>query len=134
MRVISRDAYHLETLSHVLQDTITGFLLAGVGNVDMRKKKNFLVVDSSKYLPTNFIFSHPTFSSCITFLHIIAMLGLWVVNHITLIRVSDVSPAETPTRLIEETFKEFTVREEIAVVLISQYVRTGSLPFKENPN
>lgn len=31
-----------------VQDTITGFLLAGVGNVDARRKKNFLVVDSSK--------------------------------------------------------------------------------------
>lgn len=28
------------------EDTITGFLLAGVGNVDARKKSNFLVVDS----------------------------------------------------------------------------------------
>ncbi|KAK9810663.1 hypothetical protein WJX73_008517 [Symbiochloris irregularis] len=26
------------------EDTVTGFLLAGVGNVDMRKKANFLVV------------------------------------------------------------------------------------------
>ena len=33
-----------------MQDTITGFLLAGVGNVDMRKKKNFLIVDSSEPL------------------------------------------------------------------------------------
>ncbi|KAG2495441.1 hypothetical protein HYH03_006387 [Edaphochlamys debaryana] len=28
------------------EDTITGFLLAGVGNVDLRKKRNYLVVDS----------------------------------------------------------------------------------------
>lgn len=28
------------------EDTITGFLLAGVGNVDIRKKTNFLIVDS----------------------------------------------------------------------------------------
>lgn len=28
------------------EDTITGFLLAGVGNIDLRKKRNFLVVDS----------------------------------------------------------------------------------------
>lgn len=32
---------------HFLQDTVTGFLLAGVGNVDMRKKCNYLIVDSS---------------------------------------------------------------------------------------
>jgi hypothetical protein len=30
-----------------LQDTITGFLLAGVGNVDLRRKSNFLIVDQS---------------------------------------------------------------------------------------
>eukprot|EP00271_Cylindrocystis_brebissonii_P010950 TRINITY_DN27499_c0_g1_i1.p1 TRINITY_DN27499_c0_g1~~TRINITY_DN27499_c0_g1_i1.p1 ORF type:complete len:146 (+),score=20.48 TRINITY_DN27499_c0_g1_i1:48-440(+) len=57
------------------EDTITGFLLAGVGNVDVRRKQNYLVVDS-----------------------------------------------KTPTKLIEETFKEFTNREEIAIVLISQYI------------
>eukprot|EP00897_Mesotaenium_endlicherianum_P009469 jgi/Mesen1/8550/ME000484S07928 len=57
------------------EDTITGFLLAGVGNVDLRRKKNFLVVDS-----------------------------------------------KTSVKLIEETFKEFTAREDVAIVLISQYI------------
>jgi vacuolar-type H+-ATPase subunit F/Vma7 len=32
------------------QDTVTGFLLAGVGNVDLRRKTNYLVVDNSKLL------------------------------------------------------------------------------------
>ncbi|CAA3003235.1 V-type proton ATPase subunit F [Olea europaea subsp. europaea] len=54
------------------EDTITGFLLAGVGNVDLRRKTNYLIVDSMKQ--------------------------------------------------IEEAFKEFTTREDIAIVLISQYV------------
>eukprot|EP00245_Coleochaete_scutata_P003598 TRINITY_DN15309_c0_g1_i1.p1 TRINITY_DN15309_c0_g1~~TRINITY_DN15309_c0_g1_i1.p1 ORF type:complete len:127 (-),score=15.95 TRINITY_DN15309_c0_g1_i1:584-964(-) len=57
------------------EDTITGFLLAGVGNVDLRRKTNYLVVDS-----------------------------------------------KTTTRQIEDAFKEFTAREDIAIVLISQYV------------
>jgi vacuolar-type H+-ATPase subunit F/Vma7 len=36
------------------QDTITGFLLAGVGHVDLRKTSNFLVVDGSEILePAN---------------------------------------------------------------------------------
>lgn len=35
----------------LLQDTVTGFLLAGVGNVDLRKKTNFLVVNESMILP-----------------------------------------------------------------------------------
>ena len=30
------------------EDTITGFLLAGVGNVDLRKNSNFLIVNESK--------------------------------------------------------------------------------------
>lgn len=34
--------------SAVWQDTVTGFLLAGVGNVDLRRKSNFLVVSESK--------------------------------------------------------------------------------------
>lgn len=55
------------------EDTITGFLLAGVGDVDIRKKSNFLVVDS-----------------------------------------------KTTVRDVEAAFKDFTSREDIAIVLISQ--------------
>ena len=57
------------------EDTITGFLLAGVGNVDLRRKTNYLIVDS-----------------------------------------------KTTAKQIEDAFKEFTTREDIAIVLISQYV------------
>ncbi|KAL2485901.1 V-type proton ATPase subunit F [Abeliophyllum distichum] len=57
------------------EDTITGFLLAGVGNVDLRRKTNYLIVDS-----------------------------------------------KTTMKQIEEAFKEMTTREDIAIVLISQYV------------
>ncbi|KAG2428800.1 hypothetical protein HXX76_011500 [Chlamydomonas incerta] len=57
------------------EDTITGFLLAGVGNVDLRKKRNYLVVDS-----------------------------------------------KTSARAIEQAFKEFAARDDIAVILISQQV------------
>lgn len=55
------------------EDTITGFLLAGVGDVDLRKRSNFLVVDS-----------------------------------------------KTTVRTIEAAFKDFTNRDDIAIVLISQ--------------
>lgn len=55
------------------EDTITGFLLAGVGDVDLRKRTNFLVVDG-----------------------------------------------KTTVRQIEASFKEFTVREDIAIILVSQ--------------
>lgn len=55
------------------EDTITGFLLAGVGDVDIRKRSNFLVVDS-----------------------------------------------KTTVRAVEAAFKDFTSREDVAIVLISQ--------------
>ncbi|CAN6273894.1 unnamed protein product [Urochloa humidicola] len=55
------------------EDTVTGFLLAGVGNVDLRKKTNYLIVDN-----------------------------------------------KTTVKQIEDAFKEFTAREDIAIVLISQ--------------
>ncbi|XP_071730791.1 V-type proton ATPase subunit F-like [Rutidosis leptorrhynchoides] len=57
------------------EDTITGFLLAGVGNVDLRRKTNYLIVDS-----------------------------------------------KTTVKQIEDAFKEFTTRDDVAIVLISQYV------------
>mmetsp|Transcript_37825 Transcript_37825/g.95664 ORF Transcript_37825/g.95664 Transcript_37825/m.95664 type:complete len:121 (-) Transcript_37825:702-1064(-) len=57
------------------EDTITGFLLSGMGNIDLRKKTNFLVVDS-----------------------------------------------KTSVKTIETTFKEFTNRDDIAIILVSQNV------------
>ncbi|KAK1430542.1 hypothetical protein QVD17_13356 [Tagetes erecta] len=57
------------------EDTVTGFLLAGVGNVDLRRKTNYLIVDS-----------------------------------------------KTTVKQIEDAFKEFTTRDDVAIVLISQYV------------
>ncbi|KIZ02227.1 V-type H+-transporting ATPase subunit F [Monoraphidium neglectum] len=55
------------------EDTITGFLLAGVGDVDLRKRTNFLIVDG-----------------------------------------------KTTVRHIETSFKEFSARDDIAIILISQ--------------
>jgi len=57
------------------EDTVTGFLLAGVGNVDLRRKSNFLVVTE-----------------------------------------------KTSVKTIEDAFKEFTNREDIAIVMINQYI------------
>ena len=54
---------------------MTGMLLAGGGNVDHRRQKNFLVVDK-----------------------------------------------KTSTQQIEEAFKDFTTREDVAIVLIAQYI------------
>ena len=55
------------------EDTITGFLLAGVGEVDLRRRANFLVVDG-----------------------------------------------KTTVRAIEQAFKDFSARDDIAIILISQ--------------
>lgn len=33
-----------------MKDTVTGMLLAGIGNVDSLQKRNFLIVDNSKKL------------------------------------------------------------------------------------
>jgi V-type H+-transporting ATPase subunit F len=79
------------------QDTITGFLLAGCGNIDLRKKTNFLAVDSSKYR--------------------IAGGG----GKIDVDRAFS-TPTETSVKQIETAFKEFTSRDDVAIVLISQTV------------
>jgi len=58
------------------EDTVTGFLLGGVGHhFDIRKTKNYLVVDS-----------------------------------------------KVTVKVIEDTLKEFTSRNDVAILLISQYV------------
>ncbi|KAI7842571.1 hypothetical protein COHA_003807 [Chlorella ohadii] len=56
-------------------DTATGLLLTGVGQVDIRKRANFLIVDD-----------------------------------------------KTSQARIEEAFKEFTSREDVAVLLINQVI------------
>jgi V-type H+-transporting ATPase subunit F len=57
------------------EETVTGMLLAGVGNVDARRTSNFMVVDSKT----------------------------------------------TPPQ-IEDAFKRFTSRSDVAIVLINQYI------------
>jgi V-type H+-transporting ATPase subunit F len=57
------------------EDTVTGFLLAGAGNVDSRRTSNFMIVSS-----------------------------------------------KTTTQQIEDAFKAFTARDDLAIVIISQNV------------
>ncbi len=48
------------------EDTITGFLLAGVGHVDLRKNTNYLVVDSRCGFACETQPSHSSFNgSCV---------------------------------------------------------------------
>jgi V-type H+-transporting ATPase subunit F len=88
-------------------DTATGLLLTGIGHVDVRKNSNFLIVDDSELIsqsqssilpppPTLFLLTLPiTFSLSIT---------------------------ETTQQQIEDSFKEFTTREDIAILLINQHI------------
>eukprot|EP01117_Protostelium_nocturnum_P005191 TRINITY_DN1888_c0_g1_i3.p1 TRINITY_DN1888_c0_g1~~TRINITY_DN1888_c0_g1_i3.p1 ORF type:complete len:125 (+),score=41.59 TRINITY_DN1888_c0_g1_i3:101-475(+) len=57
------------------EDTVTGFLLPGVGQVDAKRNKNFFVVNS-----------------------------------------------KTPITEIENAFRTFTTREDLAVILITQHI------------
>ena len=56
LAVIGDEVGHLSTLQDItliqmlLQDTVTGLLLAGIGHITQQQKKNFLVVDSSSCL------------------------------------------------------------------------------------
>lgn len=73
------------------EDTVTGFLLTGIGERSTKGETNFLIVDSSiiiyRQCPLTF--------SCIL---------------------------ETPTKLIEDTFKRFLKTPNVSVILINQHV------------
>jgi V-type H+-transporting ATPase subunit F len=70
-------------------------LLAGIGNVDSHQRRNYLIVDNSKIYNTNTIHNH-------------AIIVLFFI--------------ETSVETIEECFKDFTTRRDIAIVLINQHV------------
>jgi len=63
------------------EDTVTGMLLAGIGNVDARRASNFFICDS-----------------------------------------------KTTPGQVEQVFTRFTTRNDIAVVLINQYIATMIRP------
>jgi V-type H+-transporting ATPase subunit F len=78
------------------QDTATGMLLTGVGHVDIRRRSNFVIVDESEYdVEQPYLFNpNKIRRSCI----------------------------ETTQQEIENAFKDFTTREDIAVLLINQHI------------
>jgi len=83
----------------LVQDSITGLLLAGVGHINEHQKKNFLVVDPSALAsaaPPPFL-PNPSL--------------------------------ETQISTIEAAFQEFTERKDVAIILINQHVRTTTLFF-----
>jgi vacuolar-type H+-ATPase subunit F/Vma7 len=107
------------------EDTVTGMLLAGVGNVDSRRASNFFVCDSSARQagacsgragcghgagPERSVQSrHSSEAGALS---------------PPPSRITPVHPlAETTPGQVEEVFTRFTTRNDIAVVLINQYVR-----------
>ena len=86
------------------QDTATGMLLTGIGHVDYRKNTNYLIVDDSALLESWWrLYGW----SCVFF------------PSSTLRRPP---PAETTQQQIEDAFREYTSRDDVAVVLINQSV------------
>ena len=107
------------------EDTATGMLLTGVGHVDLRKKSNFLIVDESECLV---VAQGPRASDLVSPVRSRLAARL----HRGPRRSGSEPPppwpwgavsAETTQQRIEEAFKEFTNREDIAVLLINQTVR-----------
>ena len=81
------------------EDTVTGFLLAGVGHRNA-SSTNFLVVKSGGRVPSS--------------------LPPFVVSLAQVCRARP--PADTPVSVIESSFQDFTSRDDVGIVLINQHV------------
>ena len=107
-------SYNYGTRSLILlQDSVTGLLLAGIGHVDQQQQKNFLIVDPSMFAPHS-IASFPPPSHTYLFHRTSGHMDE---------RITDLGRVETQTTVIESTFQEFTERKDIAILLINQHVR-----------
>ena len=66
----------LKCLMLCTQDTVVGFLMAGVGNVDIRRKTNYLIVDSSTlffFVTHNHLYQiYIIISSYVTYLKVVS--------------------------------------------------------------
>lgn len=89
------------------QDTATGMLLTGIGHVDIRRRSNFLIVDDSEL--------SKVIEALKKFVVDIWRIGMWITEKAVVF-------AETPLPTIEDTFKQFTTREDIAVLMINQSI------------
>ena len=107
------------------EDTATGLLLTGVGHVDARRRANFLAVDDSE--------------RALLLLPLLPLLlnlqyhRLRLQHHCLRRTVTTAHPPrpphaplpETTQAAIEDAFREFTTREDVAVLLITQAVAGG---------
>jgi vacuolar-type H+-ATPase subunit F/Vma7 len=103
------------------QDTITGFLLTGVGDASAGQPNNYMVVDQGVAQPLS-----PCLSAVDWFRHCLESLSQPRASLLSLRPLSDrvgcARSAETPQEAIEEKFKAFTTNDDISVILISQEI------------
>ena len=122
------------------QDTVTGFLLAGVGNVDLRRNSNFLIVNDSECqrrradresrggqggggagAPTSVRPAlpppHQNQGSTAAAQHTCTRPRAHSLTHTHPHPLS-----ETPVDRIEAAFREFAARPDVAVILVTQPV------------
>jgi len=93
------------------EDTVTGFVLAGVGQKSV-EGCNFLVVTSGRFLPP----AYPPHSSLL-------LTRALTTNPLPpLLPYSLLSPADTPLAVVESSFRALTSRSDVGILLINQHV------------
>lgn len=112
-RALTRPSFRLPSFGRV-QDTVTGFLLAGIGQRDS-KGANFLVVDASESGSAWSGRSQRATSS----LHSHRLAAVATPPH---------ARAETTRETIEKTFNSFVSREDVGLVLINQAIAESIRP------
>ncbi|KAJ8441832.1 hypothetical protein Cgig2_021522 [Carnegiea gigantea] len=98
------------------EDTITGFLLAGVGDVDIRRKTNYLIVDNRIFSVSALFILPFRLQSASKLNWMFDVILYWCLT------AKCFTCLETTVKQIEDAFKDFTTREDIAIVMISQYI------------
>ncbi|OCF40252.1 V-type ATPase, F subunit [Kwoniella heveanensis CBS 569] len=113
------------------EDSVTGLLLAGIGDVDKNQKKNFLIVDASRPAYYSSISPEPEppshsslMVSSSTYDHCSSSRSSSVLScSLTFVLIDDRNiSAETQTSVIESAFQDFTERKDVAILLINQHV------------
>lgn len=123
MLALADERFNLIVRWSFAQDTVTGFLLAGVGSVDLRKKSNFLVVNDSALFTRCAIGCR---SCCVNHLCLALATARDTAMLAALFDPLSLWRAETTVKQVEDTFKDFTNRDNVAIVLINQFVSPAS--------
>jgi len=99
------------------EDTATGFLLAGVGQNEAAHGSNYFVVDPSKprFLTPFMTVANWATPCYVYFANVVFVASFLKFAHHFCIEGTAVTD-------IEEAFKKFTERDDVAILLINQYV------------